>query len=248
MRARGRLARRFAWRVSVILLVLAAVSGAAPLWAAAQTFGIEDGRAAHAARPHAEWVREAQALERRRDWASLLTWGRDWAAVHAQNPLAWFVQGRALEELGRLPEAIAAYRETLKIDPADVWALNNLGNAQRDSGNVREAIQTYRRAVEVDPGYIAAWHNLGLTFYLTQGEAGVARVLRQLDAVDPKLASVWRTLAIDYTLTRDERVAQEAVRVLRSLGAAERARLFRILFDEGWQSGGGVFEFGHQLA
>ncbi len=236
------------YRLSFLLLALVGVFGVTPAGAAAQTFGIDDGRAAHAARSHAEWVREAQALERRRDWAGLLAWGRDWVAVHAGNPLAWFVQGRALGELGRLPEAIAAYRETLKIDPADVWALNNLGNAQRDSGNPREAMQTYRRAVEIDPGYIAAWHNLGLTFYLARGDAGVTRALRQLEAVDPKLASVWRALAIDYALTRDARVAQEAVRVLRGLTAAERARLFRILFDEAWQSGGSVFEFGHQLA
>jgi tetratricopeptide (TPR) repeat protein len=210
------------------------ILAAGPLYAAAaQTFGIDDARAAEAARPHAEWVGEAQALERRRDWVGLLAWGRDWAAVHARNPLAWFVQGRALGELGRLPEAIGAYREALGIDPTDVWALNNLGNAERDSGNLRGAMQAYRRAVEIDPGYVAAWHNLGLAFYLAQGEAGVTRALQQLDAVDPKLAAVWRALAIDYVLTRDGRVAQQAVQVLRGLTAVERARLFRILFDEG---------------
>lgn len=206
--------------------------GGGSLWAAAQTFGIEDGRAAHAARSHTEWVREAQALERRRDWAGLLAWGRDWTAVHAHNPLAWFVQGRALAELGRLTEAIVAYREAVRLDPADVWALNNLGNAERDSGNRREAMRVYRRALDVDPGYVAAWHNLGLSFYLTRGEAGVARALQQLETLDPKLAAVWRTLAIDYALTRDPRIAQEAVRVLRSLDAARRAHLFRVLFEE----------------
>lgn len=248
MQIDGPFARLPRCRLSFVLLAFIGVFGSGPLWAAAQTFGVDDGRAAHAARSHAEWVREAQALERRRDWAGLLAWGRDWTAVHAGNPLAWFVQGRALAELGRLPEAIAAYRETLKIDPTDVWALNNLGNAQRDSGDPREAMRTYRAAVELDPGYVAAWHNLGLTFYLTRGEAGVAQALQRLDTVDPRLAGVWRALALDYALTRDTRAAQEAVRVLRGLDAAERTRLFRILFDEGWKSGGAVFEFRHQLA
>lgn len=201
--------------------------------AAAQTFGLDGGRAAQVARPNVEWVREAQALERRRDWTGLLAWGRGWVAVDTGNSLAWFIQGRALAELGRLPEAVAAYRESLRIDPRDIWTLNNLGNAHRDSGNRHEAMQAYRAAVEIDPGYIAAWHNLGLTFYLIRGEAGVARALQKIDAVDPGLAGVWRALAIDYAFTRDARVARHAVEVLRGLDAGERARLFRILFDEG---------------
>ncbi|MDA8260398.1 MAG: tetratricopeptide repeat protein [Betaproteobacteria bacterium] len=150
--------------------------------AAAQTFGLGDGQAALAARPHAEWVRQAQALERRGDWTGLLAWGQDWARVDAQNPLAWFVQGRALGELGRLTDAIAAYRQNLRIAPGDVWARNNLGNAYRDSGRPREAMRAYRAAVELDPDYIPAWHNLGLTFYLTRGEAGVTGALQKLQA------------------------------------------------------------------
>lgn len=248
MQSCGAFARRSVCRLSLVFLALVGMFGAGSLCAAAQTFGLDDGRAALAARTHAEWVRQARILERRRDWPGLLVWGRDWAAADAGSALARFVQGRALAELGRLPEAIAAYREALKIDPADVWALNNLGNALRDSGQPREAMQAYRAAVEIDSGYIAAWHNLGWMFYLAKGEAGVAQALQRLDTVDPRLSGVWRALALDYALTRDARVAQDAVRVLQGLDATERTRLFRILFDEGWKSGGGVLEFRHQLA
>ncbi|MDP2252791.1 MAG: hypothetical protein Q8J60_01305, partial [Thiobacillus sp.] len=65
------------------------------------------------------------------------------------------------------------------------------------------------------------------------GEAGVTQALIKLQASDTALADVWRTLAIEYSITRDERVARQAVRVLRGLSAAERARMFGILFDEG---------------
>jgi predicted Zn-dependent protease len=90
----------------------------------------------------------------------------------------------------------------------------------------------YRAAVEIDPDYIQAWHNLGLTFYLNKGEAGVIQALQRLQAIDPALADVWRKLAIDYSITRDKRVARDAVRVLRGLSAAERERMFGILFAE----------------
>ena len=216
---------------SILLLTCLAFSGT--LAASAQTFGLGDGRAALASRSQAEWVRQAQSLERRSDWQGLLAWGRDWAQVEASNPLAWFIQGSALSELGRFAEAIAAYQQNVRIAPYDVFARNNLGNAFRDSGRPREAMLAYRAAVEINPDYIQGWHNLGLTFYLTRGQAGVAQALQKLQATDPALAEVWRKLAIDYSITRDERVAREAVRVLRGLSDAERARMFGILFAEG---------------
>ena len=46
-------------------------------------------------------------------------------------------------------------------------------------------------------------------------------------------ASLTRALAVEYSITRDARVAREAIRVLRGLSAAERARLFGILFADG---------------
>jgi len=156
------------------LLLLPGLAFAGPA-AAAQTFGLDGGQAALAARPQAEWVRQAQTLEKHADWPGLLAWGQAWAQVDAGNALAWFVQGRALGELGRFAEAIAAYRRNLRLDPGDVHARNNLGNAWRDSGRPREAMQAYRAALEIDPGYVQAWHNLGLTFYLVKGQRGWRR-------------------------------------------------------------------------
>lgn len=219
-------------RIALILLLLG-LTFAGPVAAAAQTFGLDGSQAVLAVRSQAEWVRQAQVLEKRADWPGLLAWGQTWAQADAKNPLAWFVQGRALGELGRFAEAIAAYQRNLRFAPGDVYARNNLGNAYRDSGRPREAMQAYRAAVETAPDYIQAWHNLGLTFYLTKGQAGVTQALQKLQASDPALADVWRTLVIEYSITRDERVARQAVRVLRGLSAAERARMFGILFDEG---------------
>lgn len=214
-----------------VLLSCLVLSG--PVAAGAQTFGLDGREASRASRSHGEWVQQAQALEKRGDWPGLLAWGQAWAQVDARDPIAWFVQGRALGELGRIAEAIDAYRQNVRIAPDDVFARNNLGNAYRDSGRSRDAMLAYRAAVEIDPAYIQAWHNLGLAFYQSKGQAGVAQALRRLQATDPALAEVWRALAIEYSITRDERVAQRAVQVLRGLSAAERARMFGILFAEG---------------
>lgn len=216
----------------VALCLLPCLLCAGSAVAGARTFGLDSDQAALAARPRAEWVRQARMLEKHADWPGLLAWGQAWARVDADNPLAWFVQGRALGELGRFADAITAYRRNVQLAPGDVWARNNLGNAWRDSGHPREAMLAYRAAVEIDPDYLQAWHNLGLTFYLVQGQAGVTRALERLHATDPALAEAWRKLAVEYSLTRDERVAHEAARVLRGLSATRRARMFEHLFGD----------------
>ena len=126
-------------------------------------------------------------------------------------------------------EAIAAYRENLRLDPGDWYAHNNLGNVYRATQRRREALDAYRAAVRAQPDYIPAWHNLGVTFYDLKGPAGVAEALRRLHATDPGLAEAWRGLAIDYSLSRDPRVALAAIRILRRLSDAERERMFAIL-------------------
>lgn len=203
------------------------LSGAA--WAGVQTFGLDGQPAPQAAR--ADWVAQARGLEQRADWPGLLALGQAWARAEANNPLAWFVQGRAWSALGRPAEAIAAYERNLQLAPDDVQARNNLGNVLRDSGRPREAMRAWRAAVEIDPDYIPAWHNLGLTFYLMKGQAGVTQALDRLRATDPALAEAWRRLAVEYALTRDPRVANEALRVLRGLSEPARARLFGILLE-----------------
>lgn len=183
------------------------------------------------ARPHAEWLGQAQSLERQRNWNGLLELGRQWTQAESRKALAWFVLGRAASELGQHAEAIAAYERALRIEPDDVYSINNLGNAYRDSGHPRQAMHLWRQAVRINPGYLQAWNNLGTTFYALKGQAGVVQALQRLQATDPALAEVWRKLAIEYSISRDERVARQAVGVLRGLSEAERTRMFAILFD-----------------
>ncbi len=182
------------------------------------------------ARPHAEWLEQAQSLERQRNWNGLLELGRQWTQAESRKALAWFVLGRAASELGQHDEAIAAYERALRIEPDDIYSINNLGNAYRDSGRPRQAMQLWRQAVRINPGYLQAWNNLGTTFYALKGQAGVVQALQKLQATDPALAEVWRKLAIEYSVSRDERVARQAVGVLRGLSEAERTRMFAILF------------------
>jgi tetratricopeptide (TPR) repeat protein len=206
-------------RASVFLLFLAAPFA----WA------VPD-RSEPASLGKADWIAHAKDLERRKDWQGLLDWGGHWTRAEPASATAWFVLGRAYGKLRRYPEAIAAYRQDLAIEPGDIYALNNLANLYRDGRQFRDAITAYWQAVQVDPDYLPAWENLGLAFLAWKGIAGVTHALQQLSVSDPELAEAWRKLILDYALSRDPRVAQKAVDVLRGLDADKRRRMFEILF------------------
>lgn len=177
------------------------------------------------------WLAQAQSLERQKNWPALLYLGHQWSNAERDNPLAWFVLGRAYAELKRYPEAIDAYQRNLRVDPLDRYAHNNLGNSHYALKQFPEAMAAYRAAVHADPDYLLAWRNLGQTFYELKGPAGVAQALQKLRATDPALAEAWRRLAATYALTRNGRVEQQALQVLRGLSPGQRERMFAILLE-----------------
>ena len=62
---------------------------------------------------------------------------------------------------GKLDEAIAAYREAIRLKPDYAEAHSNLGIALAGQGKLDEAIAEYREAIRLKPDYAAAHNNLG---------------------------------------------------------------------------------------
>jgi predicted O-linked N-acetylglucosamine transferase (SPINDLY family) len=79
----------------------------------------------------------------------------DWAEGHNSR-------GITLHYLGRLDEAIAAYRRAIAARPGYAAAYINLANALMDQGQLDAAIAHYRDAVRLAPGNAMAHHNLAM--------------------------------------------------------------------------------------
>lgn len=76
---------------------------------------------------------------------------------HAQ---AVYAHGRALKALGRLDDAIAAYRRALSLAPTNVDVLLSLGIALRARGKPADAVQAYEQALALNPSHPGGWQNL----------------------------------------------------------------------------------------
>jgi tetratricopeptide (TPR) repeat protein/2-polyprenyl-3-methyl-5-hydroxy-6-metoxy-1,4-benzoquinol methylase len=86
----------------------------------------------------------------------------DTQPVAPVNPaIAMIDEGNALEERGRIPEAMALYEAAIQTDPQCARAHLNRGNVFLARAQFDEARRAYQLAIACEPNYAAAHFNLG---------------------------------------------------------------------------------------
>jgi protein O-mannosyl-transferase len=153
-------------------LVLAAAAGAVIVASAAAT------------RAQVEHWHDGWAL-----WTHALT-------VTGNNERAHAAVGAMLGNQGRTEEAIAHFKEALRIDPAYGDAHNDTGLALNNLGRFDEAVEHLAIAVRLQPTSASAQHNLGVALagQRKYGEA-IPRYLEAL-RLDPERAATHRSLGL----------------------------------------------------
>ena len=79
------------------------------------------------------------------------------------NPEDCHNQANSLVGIGKLREALALYREALRLRPDYAEAHNNLGNVLSMLGQTQQALEHYREALRLKPDYAGAHSNFGNT-------------------------------------------------------------------------------------
>ena len=69
--------------------------------------------------------------------------------------------GAVNKGLGKLDEAIEAYKKALTIKPDYPEAYNNMGVVLQQQGKLDEAIEAYNKALSLKPDYAEAYYNMG---------------------------------------------------------------------------------------
>jgi V8-like Glu-specific endopeptidase len=117
-------------------------------------------------------------------------------------------EGYTAEALARAyrDEAIATYRQVIKIDPNDAEGYNQLGKILQEAERLDEAIATYQKAIQLNPKNDIAYTNIGLSFY-DLGKLDEASVAyRQAIQLNPKNAAAHDYLA--WTLQQQGKIEQ----------------------------------------
>ena len=88
-------------------------------------------------------------------------------------------------QFGRVPEAVAHYRESARLRPGSPAAAYNLGTTLLQAGALDEAAAHLERALRLNPDYALAHNNLGAVFRLRGRLADAARHFRRSLAIRP---------------------------------------------------------------
>jgi tetratricopeptide (TPR) repeat protein len=118
------------------------------------------------------WVNRdlAKALQEARParWHEAIPFDTAAVALRPQSPGAHLSLGNDLSfEEGRLDEAVAEYREAIRLKKDFAAAHNNLAIALRRKGRPDEAIAAYREAIRLKKDYYEAHSYLGVTLATT---------------------------------------------------------------------------------
>ncbi len=155
----------------------------------------------------AETATELVTLYTAGKWAQLVVAAHRVTARYPRHILGWQAAGKALLQLGKVPEAIDVLSRVVKLAPRDADGYNDLGNALHEVGRTNEAIENYRRAIALNPGSAEAHSNLG-------------RILCGLGKYEESVACCRRAIAIDPASPIPH---NNLGNVLRELGCANDA-------------------------
>lgn len=130
-----------------------------------------------------------RAAEAAAEWRRLVLLAPAWAT-------AWHGFGGALERQGsaRLPQAIAALRRAVRLQPGTAQLHHDLGLALRHAARLDEAIASQRNAVTVEPDLVHAHMNLGSALLERGGGGEAAVALRRACTLAPDSAECWYNL------------------------------------------------------
>ncbi len=89
-------------------------------------------------------------------FTELEVFARKLTLKHAQDGVGWKLLGAALQQLGRIGDALAPSQQAAKLLPHDAESFNNLACIQQNLGNFELAEACFRHAVALQPTYQVA--------------------------------------------------------------------------------------------
>jgi len=109
---------------------------------------------------HYPLLRGGERIRRKQE--EYLRLGHEKVRTNPDDPRAYTELGNQYVEVGDYARAAAAYREAVRLDPANAQWLTDMGSALHLLKRNDEALRALELAVRRDPALAAAWRNLGV--------------------------------------------------------------------------------------
>ncbi len=130
-----------------------------------------------------------------RHWQSSVTLFSHALAKTTHNPMAHANLGQALEERGRIDEAIQHYSEVIRLQPDYAPVYNNLGLLLSQRDQPAEALRCFETAVRLRPNEFLAHYNLAQFLWLRGQASEAVAEYREVLRLRPDIPEVLNNLA-----------------------------------------------------
>ena len=115
---------------------------------------------------------------------------------YTKSLILWNLLGASAAQIGKLDEAIFAFKKALLIKPDSAGAYNNMGNAIKNQGKLEEAIEAYKKALSINPDYAEAYLNMGNALK-NQGKLEEAiEAYKKALSINPDYAEAYNNLGV----------------------------------------------------
>ena len=120
-------------------------------------------------------------------------------------PTRWANLGSALYGAGRFEDAVAAFRDAIRLNPEGAYSLSLLSQIRANAPDTKwrdphEALELARKAVKLNPQSGLAWQALGLARYRSaEWQAGIEALEKSIEVQpDGADAMQWFFLAMSH--------------------------------------------------
>jgi tetratricopeptide (TPR) repeat protein len=127
---------------------------------------------------------------------------------HPEQAEFYIELGDALRHNAKPEDAVARYREALRLKPDSLAGLLGLGRAFEATSDLALALEAFRRAVNAVPDDASSWLQLGQTYIRLGQESDALSALRQALTIDPGVPETHYALAL--LLSKPGRDAERA--------------------------------------
>src|SRR5450755_1935747 len=110
------------------------------------------------------------------------------ADTFEQDALRLIDEGNAIEQQGRMEEAMQRYEAAVRLAPTLARAHLNRGNILAEMGDTEGAVDAYATALVHDPDYAAAHYNLGNAYVKAGRRAAALAAYRAAGELKPDFA------------------------------------------------------------
>jgi tetratricopeptide (TPR) repeat protein len=159
-------------------------------------------------------------LEKKQDWAGMLSLARVQLQREPGRTEWWYLQGYALARQEQHAAAIVSFQQAIRMSPEDEASWLGLGRSLSALGQTERAIQAYRRVLSYRPESAQAYLALADLYILQRRPDLAIANYRECVRYEPDSAQGWYGLAAAYQSTGQHERRDEALLGLRKLDPA----------------------------